>query len=39
MGRNTPLDGVELQGRVAATMVAGRLVFEEETLLKQGAHA
>ena len=39
MGRNTPLDGVELQGRVAATMVAGRLVFEEETLLKQGAQA
>lgn len=37
LGRNTPLDGVELQGRVAATMVAGRLVFEEETLLKQGA--
>lgn len=35
MGRNTPLDGVELQGRVAATMVAGRLVFEEKTRLKQ----
>jgi dihydroorotase len=39
MGRNTPLDGVELQGRVAATMVAGRIVFEEETLLNQGARA
>ena len=39
LGRNTPLDGVELQGRVAATMVAGRMVFEEETLLKQGASA
>ena len=39
MGRNTPLDGVELQGQVAATMVAGRIAFEEETLLKQGAHA
>ena len=39
LGRNTPLDGVELQGQVAATMVAGRIVFEEETLLKQGARA
>jgi dihydroorotase len=39
MGRNTPLDGVELQGRVAATMVAGQIVFEEETLLNQGARA
>ena len=39
LGRNTPLDGVQLQGRVAATMVAGRMVFEEETLLKQGASA
>lgn len=39
LGRNTPLDGVELQGQVAATMVGGRLVFEEENLLKQGAHA
>ncbi len=39
LGRNTPLDGVELQGRVAATIVAGRMVFEEKTLLKQGASA
>ena len=39
LGRNTPLDGVELQGQVAATMVAGRIVFEEETLLNQGARA
>lgn len=39
LGRNTPLDGVELKGQVAATMVGGRLVFEEENLLKQGAHA
>ena len=36
LGRNTPLDGVELQGRIAATMVAGRIVFEERTLLQQG---
>ena len=39
LGRNTPLDGVELQGQVAATMVAGRIIFEEETLLNQGARA
>ena len=32
MGRNTPLDGVELRGRVAATIVGGRLVFEEPAL-------
>ena len=39
LGRNTPLDGVELQGQIVATMVGGRPVFEEENLLKQGAHA
>ena len=39
LGRNTPLDGVELQGRIAATMVAGRIVFEERTLLQQGERA
>ena len=33
LGRNTPLDGVELQGRVAATLVGGRIVFEEPALL------
>ena len=32
LGRNTPLDGVELRGRVAATLVAGKIVFEEPTL-------
>lgn len=32
-GRNTPLDGVELRGRVAATIVAGRVVFAEPELL------
>ena len=32
LGRNTPLDGVELQGRVAATLVAGAVVFQEPTL-------
>ena len=37
MGRNTPLDGVELRGRVAGTMVGGLVVFEESTLLKSGA--
>jgi len=36
LGRNTPLDGVELQGQVAATMVAGQLVFEERSLLQKG---
>ncbi len=33
LGRNTPLDGVELRGRVAATLVGGRPVFAEPDLL------
>ncbi len=33
LGRNTPLDGVQLQGRVAATIVAGQIVFAEPELL------
>ena len=36
LGRNTPLDGVELRGRVAATVVGGRVVFEEPTLINAG---
>ena len=36
MGRNTPLDGVTLQGRVAATVVGGRIMFEEPTVLNKG---
>ena len=36
MGRNTPLDGVELRGRVAATLVDGKVVFEETGLLNTG---
>ena len=36
MGRNTPLDGVELRGRVVATLVDGRMVFEEPGLLNAG---
>ena len=36
LGRNTPLDGVELRGRIAATVVSGRVVFEEPTLLSAG---
>ena len=39
MGRNTPLDGVELRGRVVATMVGGRVVFEEPALLSKGETA
>ena len=39
MGRNTPLDGVELRGRVAATMVGGRVVFEEPEVLNKGETA
>ena len=39
LGRNTPLDGVELQGRVAATLVGGRIVFEEPALLPAGGLA
>ena len=29
MGRNTPFDGHKLQGKVKATVVAGRLVYQE----------
>ena len=36
LGRNTPLDGVELLGRVAATVVGGRVIFEEPTLISAG---
>ena len=36
MGRNTPLDGVELRGRVAATVVGGRVVYEEPSVLNKG---
>lgn len=36
MGRNTPLNGVELRGKVAATLVEGRVVFEEPGLLNGG---
>ena len=39
LGRNTPLDGVELQGRVAATLVGGRIVFEEPALQPAGGLA
>ena len=39
MGRNTPLDGVELRGRVAATIVGGAIVFEETELLNSGVAA
>ena len=31
-GRNTPLDGTELKGRVVATIVGGRLVHESKAL-------
>ena len=36
MGRNTPLDGVQLRGRVAATLVNGKVVFEEPGLINTG---
>ncbi len=36
MGRNTPLNGVELRGRVAATLVGGRIVFQEPGMLNIG---
>ena len=39
MGRNTPLDGVELRGQVAATIVGGRVVFEEPGVLNKGETA
>ena len=39
MGRNTPLHGVELRGRVAATIAGGRVVFEEPDLLSKGVAA
>ena len=34
-GRNTPLDGTVLKGCVAATISAGRIVYQAPTLLKQ----
>ncbi len=36
LGRNTPLQGVELSGRVAATLVGGKVVFEEPTMFRNG---
>ena len=36
LGRNTPLDGVELRGQVAATLVGGQVVFEEPRLFRNG---
>ena len=33
-GRNTPLEGVRLKGRVAATLVAGRVVYQSPALQK-----
>ncbi len=36
MGRNTPLDGVTLRGRVGATVVGGRIMFEEPAVLNKG---
>ena len=38
LGRNTPLDGVELPGRVAATLVGGNIVFEEPSLFHTRNH-
>jgi len=32
--RNTPFHGVKLKGQVAATIVAGKMVFENQSLLK-----
>ena len=34
-GRNTPLAGTTLQGKVVATLVAGRIVYRDEILEKQ----
>ena len=39
MGRNTPLNGVELRGRVAATLVGGAVVFEEPAIRTKGETA
>jgi len=33
--RNTPFQGVKLRGRAAATVVAGRVVFEDRSLVNQ----
>ena len=35
LGKNTPLDGVELRGRVAATIVSGNIVHEEASLVNR----
>ncbi|MDA0733173.1 MAG: dihydroorotase [Chloroflexi bacterium] len=34
-GKNTPLEGTTLKGRVVATMVAGEIVFQESALTEQ----
>ncbi len=39
MGRNTPLDGVELRGRVVATLVGGAVVYQDADLFNVGGDA
>jgi dihydroorotase len=34
-GKNTPLEGTRLKGRVAATLVEGRTVFQDSTILER----
>jgi dihydroorotase len=34
-GKNTPLEGVRLKGRVVATLVEGRVAFQDSTVLEQ----
>jgi dihydroorotase len=34
-GKNTPLEGVRLKGQVLATLVEGRVVFQDSTILEQ----
>jgi len=33
--RNTPFDGAKLKGQVAATIVAGKIVFQNQALMKE----
>ena len=38
LGKNTPLAGVTLKGKVMATIVEGRIVYEDETIVKQSGY-
>ncbi len=39
LGRNTPFEGAELTGKVAAAMVSGEIVYGSDALKREGAKA